>query len=254
MSFNPFSLENKTIVVTGASSGIGRQIAIDCTKMGATVIAIARNEDRLIETIQLCDKAESQKSYVFDLQNTDGIADLVKKIVEENGKIDGFVHSAGIEKTAPLKLISTDDYESVMKTNALSGFEFVRQLSSKKISNDAAHFVLIASITAIIGRVGVSAYSASKGAVVSAIRPMAMELSKRNICINCISPGTILTPMMQNFLSELTPEQYEKRVDGFLLGLGQCSDISNACIYLLSDASRWVTGQNLVVDGGYTVR
>ena len=252
--FNPFSLESKIVVITGASSGIGRQIAIDCSKMGAKVIAIARNEERLKETISLCENPSRHSSYSFDLQNVSGIDNLVKKIVDENGKIDGFVHSAGIEKTAPLKLLSYNDYDAVMKTNAFSGFEFVRQISGKKNSNDAAHFVLIASITSIIGRVGVSAYSASKGAVVSAIRPMAMELSKRKQCINCISPGTILTPMMQNFLSNLTSEQYKNRVDGFLLGLGQCSDVSNACIYLLSEASRWVTGQNIIIDGGYTVR
>lgn len=252
--FNPFSLNGKTVLITGASSGIGRQCAIDCSKMGAKVVLVARDEERLNETIALCETSSKHAFYPFDLQNVDGIADLVKKNVEEHGKIDGFVYSAGIEKTAPLKLLSCEDYDSVLKTNAFSAFEFVHQISNKKNSNDAAHFVLIASITAVIGRVGVSAYSASKGAVVSAIRPMAMELCKRNHCINCISPGTILTPMMQNFLEGLTPEQYEKRIDGFLLGLGQCSDISNACIYLLSDASRWVTGQNLIVDGGYTVR
>jgi len=252
--FNPFSLNNKTILVTGASSGIGKQIAIDCSKMGAKVVAVARNEDRLRETLALCDNPSVHTSYSYDLKNVEGISDLVKKIVEEQGKVNGFVHSAGIEKTVPLKFLSCEDYESVMRTNALSGFEFVRQLSGKKNSEDASHFVLIASITAVVGRLGVSAYSASKGAVVSAIRPMAMELCKRNHCINCISPGTVLTPMMQKFLSELTPEQYEKRVDGFLLGLGQCSDVSNACIYLLSEASRWVTGQNFIIDGGYTLK
>lgn len=252
--FNPFSLTNEKIIVTGASSGIGRQIAIDCSRMGAKVIAIARDEVRLRETISLCNNPSLHTFYSYDLKIIDGIADLVKRIVNDCGKVNGFVHSAGIEKTAPLKLLSHNDFESIMKTNAYSGFEFVRQLSQKRYSEDASHFVFITSITAVVGRLGVSAYSASKGAIVSAIKPMAMELCHRNHCVNCISPGTILTPMMQHFLKELTPEQYEKRVEGYLLGLGQCSDISNACIYLLSDASRWVTGQNFIVDGGYTVR
>ena len=98
------------------------------------------------------------------------------------------------------------------------------------------------------------AYAASKGGLLAAIRPMAIELAPRKMRINCISPGTILTPMMEQYLSSLTDEQRERRLDGFLLGLGRTEDVSNACIYLLSDASRWVTGQNLIVDGGYTVR
>ena len=114
--------------------------------------------------------------------------------------------------------------------------------------------VLVSSITAVIGRGGVSAYSASKGAMISAIRSMALELAKKRITVNCISPGTVMTPLMENYLSTLSAEDYKKRIDGFPLGLGQVEDISNACIYLLSGASRWVTGQNLIVDGGYTVR
>ena len=117
-----------------------------------------------------------------------------------------------------------------------------------------ASLVLISSITSLIGRGGVGAYAASKGALIAAMRPMAIELATRKIRVNCISPGTVLTPMMEQYLSSLTKEQRERRLDGFLLGMGCSEDISNACIYLLSDASRWVTGQNLIVDGGYTVR
>jgi len=114
------------------------------------------------------------------------------------------------------------------------------------------HIVLIASITGVIGRSGLAAYSASKGALISAVRSMSLELAHRGICINCVSPGTILTPLMQSYLDTLDESKKKQRIDGFPLGLGQTADISNACIYLLSDASRWVTGQNLVIDGGYT--
>ena len=114
--------------------------------------------------------------------------------------------------------------------------------------------IFIASITAVIARGGVAAYSASKGALISAARVMAVELAKRQIRVNCISPGTILTPLMQNYLSTLSEEQYKARVDGFPLGLGETTDISNAVVYLLSDASRWITGQNLIIDGGYTIQ
>lgn len=251
--FNPFSLEGKTILVTGASSGIGRQCAIDCSKMGAKVILVARNEERLAETLSQME-GEGHRSFSYDLSELGGIKDFISTVVEESGKLDGFIHAAGIEMTKPVKLHTPGDYEQVYKVNALSGFEFVRHISSVKNLNKGGSMVLIASITAVIGRGSVAAYAASKGAMVSATRTFALEFASRQIRVNCVSPGTILTPLMQNYLNTLDEEAYEKRVDGFPLGLGKTTDISNACIYLLSDASRWVTGQNLIVDGGYTMK
>ncbi len=253
MIFNPFSLENKTIVITGASSGIGRQCAIDCSKMGAKVVLVARNSERLQETIQLME-GDNHCPYTFDLINTSEINNLIYDIVNDNGRIDGFVHAAGIEKTLPLKLLDFESYENLFKVNSLSAFEFIHHFSNKKFFNNRGHIVLISSIAAVIGRSCLASYAASKGALISAVRSMAIELASKNICINCISPGTILTPLMQDFLSTLSEEDHKKRIDGFPLGLGTPQDIANACIYLLSDASRWVTGQNFVIDGGYTIQ
>ncbi len=250
--YNPFSLFGKTIIITGASSGIGRQCAIDCSKMGAVVILIARNEDRLKETKAKMEHSEKHFYYTFDLAKLDKIKELVNNIVTDHGKIDGFIHAAGIEKTLPVKLLSINDYETLFCVNALSAFEFIHYFSSKKYFNANGHIVLVSSITSIIGRGGVAAYAASKGAMVSAVRSMALELARKGICINCISPGTILTPMMQAFLSTLPGEDYKKRIDGFPLGLGEVTDVSQLCLFLLSDASRWITGQNIVIDGGYT--
>lgn len=251
--YNPFSLDGKTILVSGASSGIGRQCAIDCSKMGAKLVLVARNEDRLHETVSQME-GNYHGVYSYDLCDIEGIKELVTKIVADNGKLDGFIHSAGIEITKPLKLITSEDYSQVFRINSLSSFEFVRQLSSLKNFNRGGSIVLIASITAIIARNGLTAYSASKGAMVSAARVMALELAKREIRVNSISPGTILTPLMQNYLTSLNEEDYKKRIDGFPLGLGKTTDISNTCIFLMSDASRWITGQNLIVDGGYTIK
>ena len=253
MSYNPFSLQGKVIVITGASSGIGAQCAIDCSKMGARVVLIARNEERLHQThSQMLGDNHIIKS--FNLDNLVGIKELVSSIVIEMGKIDGFIHAAGIEISKPVKMLTVDDYETVFRINALSGFEFVHQLSNIRNINNGSSIVLISSISSIIGRGTVAAYAASKGAMISACRTMAIEFAKKRIRVNCVSPGTILTPMMQKYLLEQDEDVRKKRVDGFLLGLGETKDISNACIYLLSDASKWITGQNLVVDGGYTVR
>ncbi len=253
MSYNPFTLENKTVIVTGASSGIGRQCAIDCSKMGARIIMVARNKERLNETLSQMD-GDNHIMEVVDLSQLDNISPMFTSILEKVGKVDGLVHSAGMEKTSPLKLLKPEDYDQVMRVNALSAFEMCRYLSNKKYCNESASLVFISSITAVVGRSGVTAYSASKGALVAATRSMALELASKKIRVNCISPGTILTPLMQNYLATLTEEQYAKRVSGFPLGLGKTTDISNACIYLLSDASQWVTGQNIVVDGGYTIQ
>lgn len=250
--FNPFSLEGKTILVTGASSGIGRQCAFDCSRMGAKVIAIGRNQERLDSV--MADMEGENSCYPYDLLNLEGIKDLISKIVTEHGKLDGFIHAAGIEVTSPVKLTSINDYESLYKVNCISAFEIVKNLCSIKTFNNGGSIVLISSITGIIARKGLSAYAASKGALISTSRIMALELAGRGVRVNTISPGTILTPMMQKALDSMNEEDKKKRVEGFPLGLGRVTDVSNACIYLLSDASRWVTGQNYIVDGGYTVR
>lgn len=250
--YNPFTLEGKTILVTGASSGIGRQCAIDCSRMGAKVVAVGRNQERLNSVIS--EMGGQGISYSFDLEQIESIGELISDIVNKYGKLDGFIHAAGIEVTNPVKLSKTTDYESLFRVNSLSAFEIVKNLCGIKTFNKGGSIVLISSISGIIARKGLSAYAASKGALMSAARVMALEMASREVRVNTISPGTILTPMMQKALDAMSEEDKKKRVDGFPLGLGETTDISNACIYLLSDASRWVTGQNIIVDGGFSVR
>lgn len=250
--YNPFTLEGKTVLVTGASSGIGRQCAIDCSKMGAKVIAIGRNKGRLNDA--LSEMEGNGVVYSFDLGHLAGIKDLINTIVEDNGKLDGFIHAAGIEVTNPVKLTSSEDYESLYKVNCLSAFEIVKNLCGIKTFSKGGSIVFISSISGIIARKGLSAYAASKGALVSAARVMAAEMASREVRVNVVSPGTILTPMMQNALDAMSEEDRKKRVEGFPLGLGKTTDISSACIYFLSDASRWITGHNLIIDGGFCIQ
>jgi NAD(P)-dependent dehydrogenase (short-subunit alcohol dehydrogenase family) len=134
----------------------------------------------------------------------------------------------------------------------LSAFEIIKYLSNKKYRNDYTKIVLISSITSVIGRPGTLAYASSKGALVSAVKTLALELASKHININCISPGTIMTPMMEQFMSTLTENEREARLSGFPLGIGYATDISYTSVFLLSDAARWITGQNIIVDGGYT--
>ncbi len=182
------------------------------------------------------------------------ISQKISTCIKENGPVDGFIHAAGIEKTLLLRNLKPSDYIEVYNTNFVSGLEILKTLSKKPNHNVGCKIVFISSIAALIARVGTLAYTASKGALLAATRELAVELAPKGINVNCISPGTILTPMMQKVLSEMTDEDREKRLEGFPLGIGKPEDISLTSIFLLSDAARWITGQNIVVDGGYTSR
>ncbi|MBO5950266.1 MAG: SDR family oxidoreductase [Fibrobacteraceae bacterium] len=252
--FNPFSLENKTILITGASSGIGRQCAIDCSKMGAKVVLIARNEERLNETRSMME-GNGHVLVCQDLTCFEKIPDIVKNIVKQIGALDGVLHCAGISNTEPLKLYGVDRLEEFFGANVFGAVMLTREICKlKNINKNGASIVFFASVAGIVGESCKSAYSMTKGALISGTRALAVEYSKKNIRVNSVSPGVIETPINAKQKYMVEPELRAQFEAKHLLGLGKTTDISNACIYLLSDASRWVTGQNLIVDGGYTVR
>jgi NAD(P)-dependent dehydrogenase (short-subunit alcohol dehydrogenase family) len=254
MVSNPFSIEGKTIVITGSASGIGRQCAIDFSNVGANLVLLDINEEQLVVTKSLCNPAVSCKWYRCDLTDADSLEPLVKQIAADNGLINGMLHCAGIEKTLPYNKLSSADYDRIYSVNVVGAMNLLKYLTKKGVRSENAKYVLIASITAVVGRPGVAAYAASKGAIVSVVKTLALEMASKGMTINCISPGTILTPLMQNMMESLTEEQQADRKAGFPLGLGQPSDIANTAMFLLSDGARWITGQNIVVDGGYTSR
>lgn len=251
---NPLSIEGKTIVVTGAASGIGRQCAIDFSYAGANLVLLDINEEQLAVTSVLCNPKVKCNAYQCDLVDTEGLENIVGKTVAENGLINGMVHCAGLEKTLPYNKLSVTDYNRIYQINVVGAMKLLSLLTQKNNRAENAKYVLIASITAIVGRPGVAAYAASKGALVSIVKTIALEMASKGLTINCISPGTILTPLMQSMMEALTEEQQAERIAGFPLGLGQPSDIANTAMFLLSDGARWITGQNIVVDGGYTAR
>ena len=250
-NYNPFALKNKSIVITGASSGIGRQCAIDISNSGANVIMLGRDITRLNETASMLSSDFAIRQ--IDLSEIELIPHIVQTVVNEYGPVDGFVHCAGIEKTLPLKLATPQLFENLYKVNLLSAIEIIKVLTQKKNYSPEFKIVLISSITALIARNGTAPYTASKGAMIALCREMALEYSKKKININCISPGTILTPLMKNIFDEMDDEAKANRIKEFPLGLGLPSDISLCCVYLLSKAARWITGQNFIIDGGRTM-
>lgn len=253
MSFNPFDLTGKTVVVTGASSGIGRQCAIDCSRMGARIVLIARNPERLKETFDEL-QGDNHLMFVADLTDSNKVMEVAGLIGNEVGKINGLVNCAGVSATLPLKLTGHDKIEDLLKSNVVSAFDLTRELSKVKRMEEGSSIIFIASVMGCVGESGKSLYGMSKGALIAGSRSLACEFAKRRIRVNAISPGAILTPINAELPHMADPDRKAVLESQHLLGIGETSDVSNGVIYLLSDASRWVTGQNLIIDGGYTVR
>ena len=242
--FNPFSLEGKTILVTGASSGIGRGIAIACSKMGASVIVNGRNEERLNETLLQMNGENNQKA-VADLSNLGNVSSMVSALP----KLDGIVHCAGIGQRVLCKQLQESDLDNMMDVNFKAPVMLQTELLKQKKINKAASIVFIASIAAESPTIGNAMYCASKGAIISYANCLSIELAPRLIRVNCISPAMVWTDLI--FKGGITEEELkvdEKRYP--LKRYGTPEDIANLSIYLLSNASSWMTGSNIKLTGG----
>jgi len=249
-----FSLQGRNILISGASSGIGRCVAVFCSRAGANVLMLGRNEKTLSETLEMMEPARHALA-VIDLNDFSSYADVIAPFIEKNGKIYGIVHSAGLEFSGPYNLTKPRNFQDIFNINAVAGFELSRIVASKFADNEAGgSYVFISSIRALFGVEFATAYSASKGAVIAASRSLALELAKKNIRVNTISPSLVLTPLLDKYFESLSEETIRSMKQQHPLGFGKPEDVANACIYLLSDASRWMTGNNIILDGGYSVR
>lgn len=247
--YNPFSLAGKVILVIGASSGIGRGIAIECSKMGAIIILNGRNEERLLET-QAMLKGEGHRIVICDIANQGEIENLVDLLPE----IDGCVVSAGIPDVSPIKFYKREKVENLFYVNAIAPMMIVSQLLKKKRIHRGASIVLISAISGVfVGTKGDTAYCSTKGAVSGFTKASALELSVQGIRVNSVNPGLVPTNILKltnNLMSD--EEELKQKVSDYPLNrLGKSEDIAYGVIYLLSDASSWVTGINLPIDGGY---
>lgn len=243
-NFNPFSLEGKTILVTGASSGIGRGIAITCSKMGAKVIINGRNTMKLQETSELM---ENDSSIILAADLTD--ADSVTSLVNSMPKLDGVVHCAGLGQRIPCKDIEGKNVDDVMNVNFKAPVMLQAEILRQKKLNKASSIVFIASIASWSPSLGNSIYSASKGAIVSYANCLSIELAPRKIRVNCISPAMVWTDLV---LADGTDVEQlkEDELSYPLKRYGQPEDIANLAVYMLSDASTWMTGSNVNITGG----
>jgi NAD(P)-dependent dehydrogenase (short-subunit alcohol dehydrogenase family) len=252
---NPFSLEGKTIIITGASSGIGRQTAISCSKAGARVVLLGRDETRLQETLAAMNSSDLHLVYAVDLLDFEVVAEVMKDVFMQVGAYHGLVNAAGISTTLPLKLLSPEKMDHFFRTNVHGAIQLTKLFMKHAAQdNEGASVIFISSVMGMVGEMGKTVYSLTKGALISGARSLALELATRNVRVNTISPGVVVTPMSQSAVYSQDEESLNRVKSLHPLGLGKPEDVANACIYLLSGAARWVTGTNLVVDGGYTAR
>lgn len=243
-----FTLEGKSILITGASSGIGRGVAIACSKAGAKCILVGRDVARLQETMGECGGSDTIYE-VVDVTDYDAL----KNLVDHLPVLDGVVMCAGItDNYTPLKFLTPNLVDRVLNVNLKAPMLLLSYLEKKKKLNKGASVVVVSSMSGFYTSPAHSLYSASKGGVTSFVRAASLDLASKRIRVNAIAPALVNTPFI-NF-DTLTDEQKKASISKYpLKRLGEPEDVASAAIYLLSDASSWVTGQQLVIDGGVSV-
>lgn len=247
-------LEGKHVLVSGGTSGIGKQTAISLSELGARVAVIGRREEKLRETLSQM-SGDGHSIHAIDVSDLGSLEEKITEIIREYGKFDGYVHSAGIVNNLPLRNYTPERLDQIMRTNFYSYFEMVRILSKKGRFNEGMSIVGVSSVAATHGAAAQAAYGASKAAMDGAMRCMAKELGEKGIRLNTVQPAATETAMYKQYIElkstmkdteaklQANPRQY--------LGMNAASDVANAIIFLLSNASRKITGIMLPVDGGY---
>lgn len=247
--YNPYSLDGKTIFITGASSGIGRSAAIECSKLGATVIITARNKERLTETLSLLE-GDNHKMMICDLNNSEEVASLVESLPEVNGVIN----NAGYTTFAPIQFIDESVMRGMYEVNTIAPIMILRTMVRKKKIRRGASVVFTSSLSGL-GRtsVGNTMYAGTKGAVSAFVQGAALELAPKGIRVNAVCPGMVETSILNGGVVSSEQIEEDKRIYP-LKRYGKPEEVAWAMIYLLSDASAWTTGTNLILDGGYSIR
>jgi len=244
MSYNPFTLEGKTILITGASSGIGRATAIECSKLGAHVVITGRNAERLQETYDQLE-GDGHMQVIADLTD----AESLEQLVAEMPQIDGLINNAGIGYTKPITFIKQSDLDAMFAANTYAPVLLTKLLTKKKKINKGGSIVFTSSIAALVENMGNSVYSMTKAAIMSFAKSCALEFSEKGIRVNSVHPGMVETKLIHD--GAISEDDMQKDMLNYpLKRYGKPEEIAWSIIYLLSDASAWVTGTQSVIDGG----
>ncbi len=245
MSASPYSLEGRTILVTGASSGIGRACAVMTAQMGARLILTGRDEVRLQETLTALE-GTGHVARTLDLNDPAACSEWVRTV----DPIDGLVYAAGIAQVAPFRMMSERHIQSQMDINFKAPILLTQALLKSKKINAGASLVYVAAVADRTAPVGSATYAASKAALITAVRSLALEVARQRIRANCVSPGYVRTPMFDQMKATASVDELVKLAP---LGMIEPEEVAQSAVYLLSEASRWVTRSNLVVDSGLTI-
>lgn len=240
------------IILTGATSGIGLETLKQLVEDNHTVFAIGRDFSKIDSYIQ--GNKNQIKQHVFDFVNVKDIEKLFLDFELNNEKFDGLIHCAGVEETIPLTLYTPDKIQQIYDINVFAGIELLRHFTKKKYSNDGASIVFLSSVMGVLGQPGKIGYCSTKSAVLGMVKAGALEFAKRKIRVNAVLPGIVNTPMTQNLFAHLGEEPIKQIIDMHPLGLGEVTDVAPAILFLLSENSKWITGQNFVIDGGYSIQ
>jgi NAD(P)-dependent dehydrogenase (short-subunit alcohol dehydrogenase family) len=252
--FNPMALGSRRILVTGASSGIGRATAVLLSRLGASVICVDYDTSGLEQTLSLLE-GKDHLLETFDLSNLDDIPKWLEVVVQKAGRLHGLVHAAGLQVTSPIRLLSPEKWRMLLKVNTEAAFSLSRSFQERNIyAGENGSIVFISSVMGQVGAPGLTAYSLSKGALDGLARSLALELAPRHIRVNCVAPAFVNTPMFQKMQRMWTEDQRARVEAQHPLGIGTPEDVALAIAFLLADSAKWITGTVLIVDGGYTAQ
>lgn len=243
----------KAYLVTGATSGIGLATCESILSKGDIVFAVGRDENK-IANLKVKYNSDLFEFVSYDLTNLKEIESIFVLIARRDLRLDGFIHCAGIEETLPLTSYTPEKVNRIFEINVFSGIELIRIFTKKKYSNEFSSIVFFSSVMGVLGQPGKVGYCATKAAVLGIVKSSALELSKRKIRVNAILPGVVNTPMTQKLFSKLDHSNIDSIIAMHPLGIGEVGDVVSAVEFLLSDGSKWMTGQNLIIDGGYSIQ
>ena len=251
--FKDDALLNKKILITGASSGIGANACKLFSLCGARLILIGRKEEKLKDVITNLKDPYNHSYILSDLSSDDSAYNTIKSLNTEFLPLDGIFHAAGSELVKPINITKTKDLNFVFNSSVGAALSLSRAISKRGIMNDGGSVIFMSSVAAISGTAGLSAYSAGKAAIGGMMKSLAMEFANRKIRFNSIISGAIESPMHERLLKNMSLKSIEEYRTKHPFGFGSLSDISNLAVFLMSDASKWITGSEMVIDGGYTV-
>jgi len=245
-------LRNKRILITGASSGIGRSCAVLCSLLGAKIIACGRDLDRLAQTIGSL-SGDGHVSLAFELTNEEEIENKLATL-RGTEPISGFVHCAGLERTNPLKTICMEDFTEMFKINVASAVVISKLIAKPGMyDKKSMSIVLISSVSGVVGEKGKIEYSGSKSALLGMTKSLALDLASKGIRVNNICPAMVKSEMLERMFQNLPDESVDKIKNMHLLGIPEAEDIANMAVYLISDLSSHITGTSITIDSGYSL-